>query len=48
MEEVHIQAEKSRQWLRDLGVDETFYGATEDLRKLYKGSEVEACKYDPV
>ncbi|WP_246628075.1 hypothetical protein [Paenibacillus oenotherae] len=48
MKEAHEQAEKSRQRLRDAGISEELYGAAEDLRRYFPGSEIEACPYDPV
>jgi beta-N-acetylglucosaminidase/cell wall-associated NlpC family hydrolase len=48
MDLAHKEAERSRQRLRDLGVEEEgFYDEKTDLRQYYKGAEIDACSFDP-
>jgi hypothetical protein len=47
MDLAHAEAEKQRQKLKTLGVDETFYGSSVNIRHLFEGTSIEAAAYDP-
>ncbi|MGF7048376.1 hypothetical protein J2T13_002884 [Paenibacillus sp. DS2015] len=48
MEEVHIEAEKARAELAELGVAEKWYAADVSLISHYVGSPLDACQYNPL
>jgi hypothetical protein len=47
MERAHAEAEKQRQKLRTLGIDEKFFGSSVNMRHLFEGTAIQAAAYDP-
>jgi|GEM_PF-3062206 len=47
MEGAHKEAERLRKVLKDLGIDEKYYGKEVKLSHLFSGAPIQACSYDP-